>query len=81
MTMNTIENTEFTEKSDFVKAINSLRLNSKGKWYAWVGIVEGKKVELKGFGTWLQILRVNGLNHAPCPDIPVSRFKEHLQSV
>lgn len=65
--MNTIDTTNFDNKSDFVKAINKLRRTSKGQWYAWVGFVEGKKIELKAFGTWLQIFRVNGLDNAACP--------------
>lgn len=60
--------------------INKLRLANKGKWYTWSGVVEGKSVEIKAHGTWLQIFRVNGLNHANCGDRKVGQFKEDLES-
>lgn len=63
---------------DFVKEINTLRLANKGKWYTWQGIVNGKDVSLKGYNTWLQILRVNGLQCGNCADRSVKDFKSDL---
>ncbi len=65
---------------DFVASINSLRLENKGKWYTFVGEVNGKSVSLKGFGTWLQTFNVGGVQHGGLPDIKVGAFKEALQS-
>lgn len=47
---------------EFVKQINSLRLQNKNKWYTYQGTVNNKTVALKGYGTWLQILRVDGFD-------------------
>lgn len=63
---------------DFVKTLNTIRLQNKGKWYTWQGVVNNKEVALKGFGTWLQILRVNGLQCGNCSDKSVKDFKIDL---
>ena len=65
---------------DFVNEVNALRLANKGKWYTWQGVVNNKEVALKGFGTWLQILRVNGLQCGNCSDKSVKDFKSDLHS-
>ena len=64
---------------EFVKQINSLRLQNKNKWYTYHGTVNNKTVALKGYGTWLQILRVNGLSHPTVADISVTEFKQVLK--
>ena len=63
---------------DFLKEINALRLTNEGKWYTWQGIVNGKEVNLKGYNTWLQVLRVNGLQCGNCADRSVKEFKSDL---
>lgn len=65
---------------EFVEHINKLRRDNKNSWYFFTGIANNKKVELKGFGTWLQVFRLDGLDNASCPDISVKRFKEVLLS-
>ena len=65
---------------EFVKAVNKLRLDNKNKWYQWIGIVNGKDVRLKGFGTWLQIFEIDGISHNGNMDISVKDFKEKLLS-
>ena len=65
-------------KSDFIKAINTLRLSNKNKWYTWQGIVDNKQVALKGYGTWLQIFRIDGLTVPTLSDISVADFKKLL---
>lgn len=60
---------------DFIKTINSLRLENKNKWYTWQGVINDKTVMVKGFGTWLQIFKVNGLHVPTCSDISVKEFK------
>ena len=64
----------------FVDTINKLRLSSPNKWYQWGGVVSGKKIEIKGFGTWLQIFRVDGMNVPTGMDISVGEFKKKLAS-
>lgn len=66
--------------TDFVKTVNKLRLDNKGKWYYWVGEVEGKSVKIKGFGTWLQIFKVNNWDCSNCMDSKVRDYKEHLSN-
>ena len=64
--------------SEFVKEINALRLQNKGKWYVWQGIVNNKQVVLKGYATWLQVLKVDGLMIPTVSDMSVKDFKEIL---
>ena len=65
---------------DFLKTINSLRLQNKGKWYVWQGTVNNKTVQLKGFNTWLQLFIVDGLQCGNCADRSVKDFKNDLAS-
>ena len=67
--------------SEFVKSVNKLRLNNKNKWYYWQGVVNGKNVSLKGFGTWLQIFNINGWNCANAMEQKVSCYKKHLENM
>ena len=64
--------------TDFVKILNTLRLQNKGKWYAWESIVNNKTVQIKAYATWLQIFKVNGLFVPTCSDISVTDFKKLL---
>jgi hypothetical protein len=68
-------------KAEAIKEINRLRRQGGkwGDWYFFVNIVEGKTVEVKGYKTWLQICRINGLNLPSPADIPVSSFNAHLE--
>ena len=69
------------DKEKFKTEINDLRKTNKAKWYFWVGYVDNKKVEIKGFKTWLQIFRVDDIN-IPCPmELNVTKFKEILDRV
>lgn len=65
---------------DFVKTINKLRLANKDKWYTLTGTVNGCNFEMKGFGTWLQVMNVNGINYANCMEQSVTEFKHHLKT-
>ena len=56
----------------FFKLINDARKSNKNQWYGFVGAVEGKEVSLKGYNTWLQVYRVDGLNQ------PTKKFNEEL---
>jgi hypothetical protein len=63
---------------EFVKILNNIRLQNKGKWYMWQGIVNGKTVQIKAYATWLQIFRIDGFIVPTCSDISVSDFKKLL---
>ena len=67
--------------AEFVKTVNRLRLDSKNKWYTLTGTVNGCNFEIKGFGTWLQVISVNGINCANCMEQSVTEFKKHLKTV
>ena len=47
-------------------------------WYYFTGTVEGKEIELKGYKTWLQIYRVNGIRYGNCADETVKQFNAEL---
>lgn len=72
--MNTL-NTQVLNTQDFIKTIQGLRLDHKNKWYTWQGVVNEKTVQIKGFGTWLQVFKVEGLHVPTCSDISVKDFK------
>ena len=65
---------------DFVKTLNTLRLQNKGKWYMWTGTVNNKTVQIKAYGTWLQLFFVDGLQCGNCADRSVKDFKNDLTS-
>lgn len=58
----------------FIKTINRLRRLHKDNWYTFTGLVNGNHVEIKGFGTWLQIFRINGVNHGSTMGLSVSQY-------
>jgi len=62
----------------FIEIINALRRANPNKWYQWQGPVNGKHVQVKGFNTWLQILRSNGVTFPTSADVSVLKFKEYL---
>ncbi len=64
---------------EFIKAVNALRLANKGKWYFAEYTVNGKSIQIKGYNTWLQIFRVNGINQNSIMDISVTEFKKALE--
>ena len=52
------------EAQEFVAYVNNVRKANKNKWYTYLGDVDGKFVELKGYNLWLQIYRVDGLAYS-----------------
>ena len=64
----------------FVATINKIRRDCKNNWYVWSGTVNGHDVQIKGYNTWLQIIRVNGIKHHSGMDIKVSEFKKNLEN-
>lgn len=65
---------------EFVKHINKKRLDNKSttRWYGFIGEVDGHKVRLKGYKTWLQVYLVDNVDHSNCMDRKVKDFKEDL---
>jgi len=63
---------------EFVAYINTLRRNKKNSWYVYTGYVNDKFVEVKGFNTWLQILRVDHMHVPTIMDCSVLEFKTQL---
>ena len=62
-----------TDAITLVDLINKLRLENKGKWYFFDDIINiGNKkihVKLKGIDTWLQIFKIDGIQHFSGMDI------------
>ena len=69
MTMNTQE---------FIKTVNALRLDNKSRWYQWCGEVNNYDVSLKGYGTWVQRLKVGDTIYGGNMEVSVKEFKEFL---
>lgn len=63
---------------EFVKTINKLRLKNKNNWYMWQGTINDRAVALKGYNTWLQIFRVNGLELGLPMEMSAGQFKTEL---
>lgn len=63
---------------EFIKTINALRLANKGRWYQWCGEVNDRIVALKGYGTWVQRLKVGDTTYGGGMDVSVKEFKEFL---
>ena len=63
---------------EFVAHINKLRRDNKNNWYFHTGYVNNKFVEVKGYNTWLQILRVEHMHVPTTADISVTEFKRIL---
>jgi len=66
------------DTEQFVKHINSLRRSNKNQWYTFSGTVNGKSVSLKAFGTWIQVIVVDGVRNGFPSDITVRQFNESL---
>ena len=63
---------------EFIKTVNTLRLENKGRWYQWCGEVNNMQLSLKGYGTWVQRLKVDDVIHSGNMDVSVKEFKEFL---
>ena len=63
---------------EFIKTVNTLRLENKGRWYQWCGEVNNYEVSLKGYGTWVQRLKVDDTIYGGNMDVSVKEFKEFL---
>ena len=69
----------YAKSSEFVNELNKARLANKQKWIVYTGTVSNKNVEIKTFDTgYLQILRVDGINHGGAMDINVGKWKQAI---
>lgn len=69
----------FATPAEFLKAANSARLQAPNSWHIFKGKVGQNEVELKFFGTWNQIFRVNGQTktHGPMEQ-KISAWKNEI---
>lgn len=65
-------------EQEFLKEVLALRKQSKRGWYAGTWLVNGKEVQIKGYNTWLQIFRVDGLTIPTSMGQNVGQMRETL---
>ena len=65
---------------NFIKTINKLRLNNKNGWYYFNEIVNGKDIKIKGYNTWLQILKIDDISFPTTMNNSVKDFKKELST-
>jgi len=63
---------------DFINHINMMRRRNKNAWYTWTGTVERKTVIVKGYGTWLQIFKVDSIDYSNPMERSVGEFEDDL---
>lgn len=66
-------------KEEFLKLVNCERLANKKQWIFVNEIVEGKQVQFKSFETYLQIYKINGIDHAPSMGLNVGEWKQAIK--
>ena len=62
----------------FIQKVNNLRRKNKDKWVQAIEMVEGRMIEYKAFNTWIQILRIEGINHSSTMGLNATGFTNHL---
>jgi len=67
--------------NDILKTINDARLANKNAWYFLTLDFNGSLIQVKGYNTWLQIFKINGLNASNPMEQSVSQFKNHILNV
>lgn len=78
--MNILDYTDRDISADeFFTLINNARKQDKNSWYGFVGNVDGRKVMVKGYRTWLQRYSVDGLYQPSSMDISAKRFLTELK--
>lgn len=72
---------DFDTAATFVDALNKARLANKQRWIVYLGTVANRTIELKTFDHGdLQILRVDGVNHAgPSYGLNVGAWKAAIR--
>lgn len=65
-------------KDEFITHINKHRKACKNQWYSFIETVDNRRIEIKGFNTWLQIFKIDGIQQNTAIDISVSQFNKQL---
>lgn len=66
---------------EFKKRINYARKANKNKWYTFTGIINGKSIVIKAFGTWMQVCTISGVDNSNPMEQKVKAFNLHLESL
>ena len=64
---------------EFIKYINNLRREHQGQWFFGCKTVEGKQVSFKSYGTWNQILNINGGRAGGLHGLNVTQWKAEIR--
>ena len=65
----------------FLKVVKDTRLRNKDQWWYLIREVEGKRVRIKAYGTYMQILEVDGVESSGPPDCTVKVMNETIKEV
>jgi hypothetical protein len=53
----------------------------RGGWYSdRVKLDSGREIEYKGYGTWLQVFKIDGVDYSNAHEQGVREWKEYVQS-
>ena len=66
------------EKIEFIKQINTKRKAVKNEWYYINTDFNNRHILIKGFGTWLQLFTIDGVDYSNGMDMSVREFNNHL---
>jgi hypothetical protein len=67
--------------NEMVKAINELRIKNRNDWYfCTITTADGQRVQVKGYGTWLQKFLINGIDHSNGMGMKVGEYKDYVSS-
>ena len=74
------------EKNEALKLINKIRLANKNKWYFIELTHNNKAYQIKAFGTWLQVFKLNlkfnpSVDYSNAMDQSINEYKEHILNV
>jgi len=61
---------------NIIKDINKLRKNASKGWYIYHNY--DFNIHIKGYKTWLQIYKINGIDYGHVMDISVKDFNNYL---
>ena len=70
----------YASRADFLVDLNRERRSSSGKWYGFVGTVEGHEIELKSFHTWNARYEYDGLVCGGVNGLDVTGWKSEILS-
>lgn len=84
-----MQNTNYittNEKKEALTLINKIRLANKNKWYFIELIHNNKTYQIKAFGTWLQVFKLNlkynpSVDYSNAMDQSIKQYKEHILNI